>query len=187
MERMYNDIPEAVIQNGADIIEHVYNYASYLGWEVVDSSIVDSSSAFVVIKSVGGSKNNDRMPCYLRVYTNKSKIKVEFALAKSKKKHDKRRSIKEREQKAQAEELASGINQMSVTIYAKTGDGDRLFGSISASDIALAIKKAYDIDIDKKKITLSEHIKLLGEYECRVKLYANVSANLKVIIARKDK
>ena len=70
MERMYNDIPEAVIQNGADIIEHIYNYALYLGWEVVDSSIVDGSSAFVVIKSVGGSKNNDRMPCYLRIVTN---------------------------------------------------------------------------------------------------------------------
>ncbi len=95
--------------------------------------------------------------------------------------------IKEAAQKNQAEELASGINEMSVTIYAKTGEGERLFGSISVADIAKSIKKEYDIDIDKKKITLNEHIKLLGEYNCKVKLYAGVSANLKVIIAKKDK
>jgi ribosomal protein L9 len=41
--------------------------------------------------------------------------------------------------------------------------------------------------VDKKKISLNEHIKVLGEYEAKVKLYAGVSANLKVIIARKDK
>ena len=94
--------------------------------------------------------------------------------------------IKEAALKAKAEELASEVNEMSVTIYAKTGEGERLFGSISVADIAKAIKKEYDIDIDKKKITLNDHIKLLGEYECKVKLYAGVSANLKVIIARKD-
>ena len=95
--------------------------------------------------------------------------------------------IKEAEQKAKAEKLASGIDEMSVTIYAKTGEGNRLFGSISTSEIAQALKKEYDIEVDKKKITLSEHIKLIGEYGCKVKLYAGVAANLKVIIAKKDK
>ncbi|MCK5128603.1 MAG: 50S ribosomal protein L9 [Clostridiales bacterium] len=95
--------------------------------------------------------------------------------------------IKEEEQKAKAEKLASGIEEMTVTIYVKTGEGDRLFGSVSTSDIAQALKKEYDIEVDKKKITLTDHIKLIGEYECKVKLYANVSANLKVIIAKKNK
>jgi large subunit ribosomal protein L9 len=95
--------------------------------------------------------------------------------------------LKEEEMKQKAQELASGMNKMSVTIYAKTGEGERLFGSVSVADIAKAVKKEYDIDIDKKKITLDEHIKLLGEYKCSVKLYAGVSADLNVIIARKDK
>lgn len=70
MERMYNDVPELVIQNGSDVVSHFYNYASYLGWEVIDSNIVDASGDYVVLKSEGGSKNNGRMPCYLKIYTN---------------------------------------------------------------------------------------------------------------------
>ena len=95
--------------------------------------------------------------------------------------------LKEKQQRERAQELASGIEEMSVTIYAKTGESDRLFGSISTADIAKALKKEYDIDVDKKKISLDEHIKSLGEYEAKVKLYAGVAANLKVVIARKDK
>jgi len=95
--------------------------------------------------------------------------------------------LKEKEQRDKAQELANGMNEMSVTLYAKTGESDRLFGSISTSDIAKALKKEYDIEVDKKKISLEEHIKLLGEYKAKVKLYSGVSANLKVIIAKKDK
>ena len=94
--------------------------------------------------------------------------------------------LKELQNKEKAQDLASGIDKMVVTIYAKTGESDRLFGSISTADIAKALKKAYDIDVDKKKITLNEHIKVLGEYAASVKLYAGVSANLKVIIVAKD-
>lgn len=95
--------------------------------------------------------------------------------------------LKELEQRQKAQKLATGIDSLTVTIYAKTGESDRLFGSISTSDIAKALKKEYDIDVDKKKITLNEHIKLLGEYKAKVKLYSGIAANLKVIIAKKDK
>lgn len=70
MEKIYNDVPSATIQNGSDIISHIYDYVSYLGWEVVDHSITDASGDYVVIKSEGGTKDNDRLPCYLRIWTN---------------------------------------------------------------------------------------------------------------------
>ena len=95
--------------------------------------------------------------------------------------------IKEREMRQKAEDLASGIEEKSVTVYVKTGESDRLFGSVSNADIAKAIKKEYDIEVDKKKISLDEHIKMLGEYTAKVKLYSGVAANIKVIIARKNK
>ena len=94
--------------------------------------------------------------------------------------------LKEKELREKAQRLASGMEEMSVTVYAKTGESDRLFGSVSTADIAKALKKEYDIEVDKKKISLDEHIKVLGEYQAQVKLYSGVSANLKVIIARKD-
>jgi large subunit ribosomal protein L9 len=95
--------------------------------------------------------------------------------------------IKDAELKEAAERLASGMDALSVTIYAKTGESDRLFGSISTSDIAKALKKEHKIEVDKKKITLNEHIKVLGEYSAQVKLYPGISANLKIIIQKKDK
>lgn len=70
MERLYNDIPEVIIQNGSDILTHIYTYASYLGWEVIDHDISGVSGDYVVIKSEGGTKNNERLPCYLRFFTN---------------------------------------------------------------------------------------------------------------------
>ncbi len=95
--------------------------------------------------------------------------------------------LKEKEKRDKAEKLASGIEKAVVTIYAKTGESDRLFGSVSTADIAKAIKKEYDIEVDKKKISIDGHIKMLGEYSAKVKLYAGVSANIKVVIAKKDK
>ena len=95
--------------------------------------------------------------------------------------------LREKELREKAQKLASGMEEMSVTIYAKTGESDRLFGSVSTTDIAKALKKEYDIEVDKKKISLDEHIKVLGKYQAKVKLFSGVSANLTVIIARKDK
>ncbi len=81
-----------------------------------------------------------------------------------------------------ARELASGIREMSVTVIAKTGEGGRLFGSISSQQIADALNKEHGLKIDKKKINLKEHIKELGEYTVQVKLYAGIASPLKVIV-----
>lgn len=85
-----------------------------------------------------------------------------------------------------AQEQGAALKEKSVTIYQKTGAGDKLFGSVTAKEIAEAVKKAYGIDIDKKKIVLDEPIKALGEYKAELKLHVNVHVTITVIIASKE-
>ncbi len=67
---------------------------------------------------------------------------------------------------------------------AKAGEGERLFGSITASDIAEKLKGITGIDVDKKKIELESHIKKLGDYVVKVKLYKEVEADVKVKVEK---
>ena len=85
-------------------------------------------------------------------------------------------------QKAAAEATAARLNESSVTIKAKGGDGGRLFGSVTNKDVADAMKEQLDIKIDKKKIELKNAIKNEGEFTAKVRLFAGVAADLKVIV-----
>ncbi|HTZ16815.1 MAG TPA: 50S ribosomal protein L9 [Dissulfurispiraceae bacterium] len=81
--------------------------------------------------------------------------------------------------KAGAAGLAERIAAAKITIKAKAGEEDKLFGSVTSMDIVEALK-AEGIEIDKKKVQLDEPIKRLGEYQVVVKLHHEVSAQLNV-------
>ena len=89
---------------------------------------------------------------------------------------------KKAEEKARAEEQAKKISELSVTIKTKAGDGGKIFGSITSKDIAESLNKQHGIDVDKKKIQMEAPIKQTGETTVNVKLYFEVSAQLKVIV-----
>lgn len=90
----------------------------------------------------------------------------------------------EAEKRAEAMTLKEAIEKVNLVIRAKTGDGDRLFGSITSMDIADALKKQEGIDVDKKKIELKENIKSLASFSVPVRVYPEVVAELKVKIER---
>jgi large subunit ribosomal protein L9 len=85
-------------------------------------------------------------------------------------------------QKAAAEATAAKLNESSVTIKAKGGDGGRLFGSVTNKDVADAMKDQLGVKIDKKKIELKNAIKNEGEFTAKIRLFAGVAADLKVIV-----
>lgn len=85
--------------------------------------------------------------------------------------------------KASAEELAAKISAVSVQIQAKAGEEDKLFGSVTAMDIAEALK-AKGFDVDKKKIVLDEPIKRLGDFKVDIKVFPEVSAQVAVSVVR---
>ncbi len=82
--------------------------------------------------------------------------------------------------KAAAEKLAEELETITVEIMAKGGEGGRLFGSITSKDISDALKEQTGKDIDKKKIVLDGPIKNTGLITVPVKLYTEVTGNLKV-------
>lgn len=81
--------------------------------------------------------------------------------------------------KAQAKRIAD----LNVTIKTKSGEGGKLFGSITSKDIADALEAQHDIVVDKKKVVLENPIKQAGEHLVELKLFPEVTAKLKVIIA----
>ena len=84
------------------------------------------------------------------------------------------------EQLAAAKELAAQLEKSSITVSIKAGEGGKVFGSVSSKEIATAFKEQCDVDIDKKKIQLTDAIKAFGTYEVPVRLHQQVTGKLKV-------
>lgn len=89
---------------------------------------------------------------------------------------------KRKEEKIEAEKIASDLEKNKIEIKIKTGDNGKLFGSITAMDISKAIMEQEGVDIDKKKIQLKSPIKQTGEFEVEVKIYPEVVAKVNVIV-----
>ena len=81
----------------------------------------------------------------------------------------------------QAKASADKISGKTVKVTAKAGQGGRLFGSVTAKEIAAVMKTQFGIDIDKRKITVDD-IKAFGTYPATVKLYQGVTAEFSVTV-----
>lgn len=79
-----------------------------------------------------------------------------------------------------AEGLKEEIEKITLVMEGKAGEAGKLFGSITSQDIADALKRDYKIDIDKRKISLKDNIKDIGLTNVGVKVYPEITANLKV-------
>ena len=84
---------------------------------------------------------------------------------------------------AAAEELGKKLDGSRVKILIKAGDNGKVFGSVSAKEIADAVKDQKGIEVDRKKIVMDGAIKTLGETQVKIKLHRKVSANLIVEVA----
>ena len=91
---------------------------------------------------------------------------------------------KKRQEMEEAKALAERLSKIEVAIKTKAGAGGKLFGSITAKDIADIIKKEHKIEIDKKKIVLDDAIKSLGTQEVEIKVYPEISAKVKVTVVQ---
>ena len=86
------------------------------------------------------------------------------------------------EQLAAARELEAKLQEASVTVSIKAGEGGRTFGSVSTKESGKAVSDQLKLDIDKKKMQLSSPIRELGTTLVPVKLHPQVTAQLKVIV-----
>lgn len=85
--------------------------------------------------------------------------------------------------KGSADTLAEKLSAMNISIEARSGEEDKLFGSVTTKDIADAISQQ-GIEVNKRKVLLDEPIKRLGTYEVSVKLHPEVTAKVNVEVKK---
>ncbi len=89
----------------------------------------------------------------------------------------------ESERVAAAQEIADKLAEVSVTFAARVGDDGRLFGSVTAADVAHQLE-AQGFKIERRQIELLEPIKALGVYRVEVRLHADVKPEIKVWVIK---
>lgn len=87
------------------------------------------------------------------------------------------------EELAKAKQLKEQLEKLTVQLFAKAGEGGRLFGSITSKQIAEALHAQHNVKIDKRKIELEDAIRALGYTNVPVKLHPEVTATLKVHVS----
>jgi large subunit ribosomal protein L9 len=90
------------------------------------------------------------------------------------------REVREIRDHGQAEQIAAELAGLSVNLSTRAGDGGRLFGSVTAGDIADAVKAAGGPQLDKRRIQLDTPIKTLGEHRVSVRLHPEVTGHVSV-------
>ena len=96
--------------------------------------------------------------------------------------NDQKESVarKEEQELAEAQELAKKLTGRVVTFKVKTGEGGRLFGSITAKDVVDQIKKEHQLELDKRKLAIDDAIKNTGDYPIKIHLYKGISVDITV-------
>lgn len=119
---------------------------------------------------------------YARNFLLKNKLAIEAtpgnlnALNAQKRKSD----MQEQEEKEEAINLKDKLADLTVEMKAKSGEGGRLFGSITSKQIADKLEKDHGYKVDRRKIELDEPIRSLGYTTVPVKLHLEVSGSIKV-------
>ncbi len=81
-----------------------------------------------------------------------------------------------------AKETASKLEALTVKIKCQSGADGRLYGSVTTKDICEELKKQHGIEIDKRKLVLSDPIKTYGNYSVDVKLYSGIVGKVNVLV-----
>ena len=79
-----------------------------------------------------------------------------------------------------AKELAAVLETKQVVVKMKSGEGGRVFGSVSSKEIVAEFKAQHGIELDKKKVLLQDSLKSFGNYEVQVKLHPQVTGKFTV-------
>ncbi len=85
--------------------------------------------------------------------------------------------------RTQAEGLKDRLAEVEAKIEVRVGEGDKLYGSVTAVNIADALAEL-DFEIDRRKILLSDPIRSLGEYAVEIKLHPEVRGEVKLVVAK---
>jgi large subunit ribosomal protein L9 len=92
---------------------------------------------------------------------------------------------RDRRMAERAGEIAETLNKSVITIEARTGEDERLFGSVTAANIADAIERARGVRVDRRRIRLEEPIRSLGTHQVPIQVHGDIEASAKIIVVPK--
>jgi large subunit ribosomal protein L9 len=97
-----------------------------------------------------------------------------------------REAAERREAKARAEalELAEAIDDKTVVCRLKVGAGGKVFGAVTNEDVAVALQKQHQVEVDRRRIDLKDPLKELGEHRITLRLHRDVVAHVNLIITQ---
>jgi len=129
-----------------------------------------------IVEVSDGYARNYLIPQGLAEEATKTKIKE----IQEKSLKDEKKKIHEKDS---AEAIKTKLHGKEVEIKVKSGAGDKLFGAVTAKEIADVLQAKFKLSIDKKKIDTGDPIKHLGTYNIKLKIYPSVQAEIKLIVA----
>ena len=126
-----------------------------------------------IVKVAEGYGRNFLIPRGLAVEATKSNLRH----WRHQQKLDKDRETRER---ADAEKIKATLDGLELVVQARSGEGGRLFGSVTSTDLVDAIRKKTGIKLDKRRLELEEPIKSIGNHSIKVRLMPGTMASLNV-------
>lgn len=126
-----------------------------------------------VVNASDGYARNFLFPKNLAVEANNENMVKLKAQENSK-------AYKKGQEKEEAQKIADKLSKIQLKVPVKAGENGKIFGGVSAKEIAELLNKNYKINVDKKKIDLKEAIKTLGARTVTIKLYEGVIGQLKI-------
>ncbi len=128
-----------------------------------------------VVDVAPGFANNYLMPQGIAILATKGNLKQ---LEMRKKNIAKREATR----LADADKLKATLDGAAVKIDAKVGEEGQLFGSVTAAQIADAIKETLGVEVDRRRIEAGHAIKTAGEHEVEISIYREIKATLKLLV-----
>ncbi|NTU59350.1 MAG: 50S ribosomal protein L9 [Chlorobiaceae bacterium] len=139
---------------------------------ILRKDVATLGDAGEVVNVKNGYANNYLIPQGYAIRATEGTIK---ALETEKKQQARKIEL----QRKSARDLAAKLEQMTLKVNAKAGESGKLFGTVTASDIADALK-LQGFEIDRRKITLEAPIKSLGKYEADAKIFMDITVKLNI-------
>jgi len=146
---------------------------------ILKENIESLGEAGDVVRVRAGYARNFLLPHKMAVQADSSNLKeLEH--------HKRAAQARQSKLKKEAETLATKIAAVSLTIQKDSGEGDKLFGSVTAKDVLLALRKE-GVAVDRRQLQIKTPFKQLGDFDVPVKLHPEVSTTLKVSIVKNEK
>jgi len=130
-----------------------------------------------IVEVADGHARNYLLPHGLALVANDGAVNQAGAMRRA-------RDLRDASDRDSAQTIAKVLVAKVITITAKSGAGDRLYGSVTAADVASAVQAQASIELDRRKLIMPEQIKTLGEYSVTAKLHSDVEFPFTIAVVK---